>query len=175
LNERSNYLNNEETKLRYLLLDSKKNLEKKEKKVNINKAKLNSLIKKNNILTKNKDLNGKKEKSNNNNYHDTNSPILLKSYYENEISKLNKIIKFYATQCDFAEKEIAKLKNQRVGVGSGVGASGKNDEESLKLAISNFQNDIIKKSFGLNDKEKMENIKKTLKETNEEKEKLKKK
>ena len=174
LNERSNYLNNEETKLRYLLFDSKKNLEKKEKKVNINKAKLNSLIKKNNILTKNKDLNGKKEKSNNNNYHDTNSPILLKSYYENEISKLNKIIKFYGIQCDFSEKEIAKLKNQQTKIEEESSHKNKNDE-SIKLVISNFQNDIIKQSLGLTDNEKIKKIKKALNETNDENNKLKKK
>ena len=158
LNERSNYLEKEEERLKYILNETKKKLETKEKEINKNKAKLNSLIKKNNILSKNKDLTEQKDFLN-----------------KNEISKINKIIKFYAAQCDFTEKEIAKLKNQQIKMGSGVGASGKNDEESLKLVISNFQNDIIKKSFGLNDKEKMKNIKKTLKETNEEKEKLKKK
>ena len=180
LNERSNYLEKEEERLRYILNETKKKLETKEKEINKNKAKLNSLIKKNNILSKNKDLTEQKDFLNtkNNNiidYNSINIPSVLKTYYKNEISKINKIIKFYAAQCDFTEKEIAKLKNQQIKMGSGVGASGKNDEESLKLVISNFQNDIIKKSFGLNDKEKMKNIKKTLKETNEEKEKLKKK
>ena len=94
-------------------------MEKKEKKININKAKLNSLIKKNNLLSKNKDLNEKKEQLNNinnSNIYDTNSPILIKSYYASEISKLNKIIKFYTMQCDFSEKEIAKLKNQQIKI-----------------------------------------------------------
>ena len=180
LNERSNYLEKEEERLKYILNETKKKLETKEKEINKNKAKLNSLIKKNNILSKNKDLTEQKDFLNAKNtniidYNSINIPSVLKTYYKNEISKINKIIKFYAAQCDFTEKEIAKLKNQQIKMGSGVGASGKNDEESLKLVISNFQNDIIKKSFGLNDKEKMKNIKKTLKETNEEKEKLKKK
>ena len=155
-------------------------MEKKEKKININKAKLNSLIKKNNLLSKNKDLNEKKEQFNNinnSNIYDTNSPILIKSYYASEISKLNKIIKFYTMQCDFSEKEIAKLKNQQIKIEETSNKDKKNNkkDESIKLVISNFQNDIIKKSFDLADNEKINNIKKVLNETNEENNKLKKK
>ena len=180
LNKRSNNLDNEEAKLRYILSEIKKNLEKKEKKININKAKLNSLIKKNNLLSKNKDLNEKKEQLNNinnSNIYDTNSPILIKSYYASEISKLNKIIKFYTMQCDFSEKEIAKLKNQQIKIEETSNKDKKNNkkDESIKLVISNFQNDIIKKSFDLADNEKINNIKKVLNETNEENNKLKKK
>ena len=180
LNKRSNNLDNEEAKLKYILSDIKKNLEKKEKKINTNKAKLNSLIKKNNLLSKNKDLNEKKEQLNNNNtnIYDTNSPTLLKSYYDNEISKLNKIIKFYTMQCDFSEKEIAKLKSQQIKLEET--SNNKNniknrDNDSIKLVISNFHNDVIKKSFNLADNEKMNNIKKILNETNDENNKLKKK
>ena len=180
LNKRSNNLDNEEAKLRYILSEIKKNLEKKEKKININKAKLNSLIKKNNLLSKNKDLNEKKEQLNNinnSNIYDTNSPILIKSYYASEISKLNKIIKFYTMQCDFSEKEIAKLKNQQIKIEEASNKDKKNNkkDESIKLVISNFQNDKIKKSFDLADNEKINNIKKVLNETNEENNKLKKK
>ena len=155
-------------------------MEKKEKKININKAKLNSLIKKNNLLSKNKDLNEKKEQLNNinnSNIYDTNSPILIKSYYASEISKLNKIIKFYTMQCDFFFFEIAKLKNQQIKIEETSNKDKKNNkkDESIKLVISNFQNDIIKKSFDLADNEKINNIKKVLNETNEENNKLKKK
>jgi hypothetical protein len=80
-------------------------------------------------------------------------------------------------QCDFSEKEIAKLKNQQIKIEETSNKDKKNNkkDESIKLVISNFQNDIIKKSFDLADNEKINKIKKVLNETNEENNKLKKK
>ena len=173
LNERSNHLDIEEQKLRKLLDETKKKLETRTKKISVNKEKLNYLIQKNNTLVKNKEI---KNNQNKNriiiNHNIIKNPNQLKSYYTNEISKLNKIIKFYTQQCGFSEKEITRLKDQQIKA-----------ESSNKKAVnpviikSDFEKHLIKSNNieNLTDKEKMENIRKTLKEINQEKSFLKKK
>ena len=170
LNERSNYLDKEEAKLKEQLNETKKLLESKEKKININKEKLNKLIQKNNTLSKDKEMNKPTLKIINNN-NTMNSPQDLKTYYTGEISKLNKLIKFYSSQCDFAEKEIAKLKNQQIK---------ENDINNINnnkqfIISSEFNNNLIKSNLPLTEKEKMTEMKKTLDIINAEKNKLKKK
>ena len=90
-------------------------MENKTKKISINKEKLNDLIQKNNTLVNNKEIKNRQNKDKIViNHFPIKNPKQLKSYYSNEISKLNRIIKFYTQQCDFSEKEITKLKEQQI-------------------------------------------------------------
>ena len=169
LNERSNYLDKEEEKLRTQLEDTKKKLESKAKKISVNKEKLNILIQKNNSLSKNKEINKQQNKDKLPNNNPMKNPKDIKTYYTGEISKLNKIIKFYTTQCEFSEKEIARLKDQQIK------AEGVN-RKTIKPIKSYLEGNLIKpKTESLTDNEKINNIKKSLNEANEEKNYLKKK
>ena len=170
LNERSNYLDKEEEELQSKLNEMKKKLESKTKIISINKEKIKILIKKNNALTKDTEVKSKQNKDKNFNTNNIKNPKELKTYYINELSKLNKIIKFYSNQCEFSEKEIAKLKEQQMKI-------LENKNNSIKPIIaSDFDKFLIKpNSDNLTDKEKISNIKKALKEVNLEKSFLKKK
>jgi len=175
LNERSNYLDQEEEKLRNILNDTKKKLETKTKKISINNEKLNDLIQKNNTLVNNKEIKNKQNKDKIViNHYPIKNPKQLKSYYSNEISKLNRIIKFYTQQCDFSEKEITKLKEQQIKVDS---LNNNRNRQAIKTIKSDFGKNIINKNNlePLSDKEKIGNIRNTLKEINKEKSFLKKK
>ena len=177
LNERSNYLDQEEEKLRNILSDTKKKLENKTKKISINKEKLNDLIQKNNTLVNNKEIKNRQNKDKIViNHFPIKNPKQLKSYYSNEISKLNRIIKFYTQQCDFSEKEITKLKEQQI---KAEALNNNRNKQAIKTIKSDFGKNIISKNNNnlepLSDKEKIGNIRKTLKEINKEKSFLKKK
>ena len=175
LNERSSYLDQEEEKLRNILSDTKKKLENKTKKISINKEKLNDLIQKNNTLVNNKEIKNRQNKDKIViNHFPIKNPKQLKSYYSNEISKLNRIIKFYTQQCDFSEKEITKLKEQQI---KAEALNNNRNKQAIKTIKSDFGKNIISKNNlePLSDKEKIGNIRKTLKEINKEKSFLKKK
>ena len=77
------------------------------------------------------------------NHFPIKNPKQLKSYYSNEISKLNRIIKFYTQQCDFSEKEITKLKEQQI-----------KPEDNPEENISNIEEEQ-KKELILLEKDKM--------------------
>ena len=171
LNERSNYLDNEEKKLQSKLNEMKKKLESKTKIISINKEKIKVLIKKNNDLSKNPEIKMKSNKEKIPNKNSIKNPKELKNYYTNELSKLNKIIKFYSTQCEFSEKEIAKLKEQQTKV-------LENNKRLIKPITSDYDEYInLNKpnSDNVTDNEKISNLRKALKESNKEKSFLKKK
>ena len=104
----TNNLENEENELKNNLKKNKIELKTIIKRVNQNNSKLNVLKKKNDNLTKEKNI--KKEtytiKINGN-------PITFNSLYINKINDLKKSIKFYKRQIKFGESEITKLKDKR--------------------------------------------------------------
>ena len=171
LNERSNYLDKEEENLKLKLEEMKKKLESKTKKISINNKKLSLLIQKNNTLSKNKEQSTKNTKEIKINNNKVKNPDEIKTYYTGEISKLNKIINFYSSQCVFSEKEIARLKEQHIK------AEVINNKEVIKPIKSNYNynKNLIKYNTHLSDKEKITKMNKTLKEVDSEKNKLKKK
>ncbi len=132
LNERSNYLDKEEENLKLKLEEMKKKLESKTKKISINNKKLSLLIQKNNTLSKNKEQSTKNTKEIKINNNKVKNPDQIKTYYTGEISKLNKIINFYSSQCVFSEKEIARLKEQHIK------AEVINNKEVIKPIKSNY-------------------------------------
>ncbi len=179
LNERNISLDKEEEQLKENLKEIKKNLENKSKKINIAKEKLNLLIKKNNNLAENKKKEIKKVKTGNDFYKNlklsSNNPELIKAYYTSEISKINKIIKFYVSQNDFNEKEIARLKDQEIKtLGNNKNTSiGIKMDKNSNFGMNNYFDNI--NAENLSENEKMEKMKNELKELNKEKQKLKKK
>ena len=169
LNERSNYLDKEEERLKSQLNDTKKKLETKTKIISLNKEKINSLMQKNNTLAQSKEIKKQSNKDRLPNNNIVKNPEEIKAYYTGEISKLNRIIKFYSTQCEFSEKEIARLKDQQI-------KAEKSNKQLIKPINADFEKHLIKPSSERNnDKEKILGIKKALKDINKEKSFLKKK
>ena len=162
LNERYNLLNNEENKLNEQLEKIKKNINLKNKKININKSKLNFLIEKNNNLSNNKNLVEQPYtiKINSN-------QIEIKSFYTSQISKLNKLINFFTSQCKYSDNEINKLKDKKEKL---IG-SDKDKNQNQK----EFEYFSIKNSKNLSENEKINNLRTVLKKYIESEKKMKKK
>ena len=163
LDERANILDKEENDLKEQLEDIKKNVNTKNKKININKNKLDSLIKKNNNLSNNRNL----FKQSYTIKIDSN-PIEIKSFYTNKISKLNKLINFFTTQCKYSDEEINKLNNKKTEL-IGKGKDIKSNQNNLEYfsVNNNYQN--------ISDNEKINKLKNILKNSIESEKFLKKK
>ncbi len=160
LNERSCLLDKEENDLKDNLDKIKRNLISKNKKIKINKSKLDLLIEKNNDLSNNKNMIEQSYTIKINNI-----PIEIKSFYTSQISKLNKLINFYTTQCKYSDNEINKLKDKRFKL---IGTEKK--EKLNQKEYFSFKNEK-----NVSDTEKINNLRKILKDSNQEEIILKKK
>ena len=160
LDERANMLEKEEVDLREELKKINKDIKKEHKKININKNKLNILEEKNNNLSNDKNLHKQTYtiKINNN-------PMEIKSFYTNQISKLNKLINFFTKQCQYSDNLINKLKDQRtklIGTDKGI---NENKKEFEYYSINNENK---------TDVDKINELKKKLRDSIESEKKLKK-
>ena len=162
LNERSNLLDKEENDLKDNLDKIKRNLISKNKKIKINKSKLDLLIEKNNDLSNNKNMIEQSYTVKIN-----NMPIEIKSFYTSQISKLNKLINFYTTQCKYSDNEINKLKDKRFKL---IGM-----EKEEKSNHKGYEYFSLKNETNLSDNEKINNLRKILKDSNDAETLLKKK
>ena len=162
LDERANMLEKEEVDIRDQLKQINKDIKKENKKININKNKLNILVEKNNNLSNDENLLKQTYtiKINNN-------PIEIKSFYTNKISELNKLINFFSKQCKYSDNLINKLKEQRTKLKEGINGINGNKKEFEYFSIN--KNDENK-----TDIEKINDLKKKLKESIESEKKLKK-
>ena len=159
LEENSNILKKEENELKDQLKIIKNNLKSKNKQININKNKLDILLEKNNNLSSDKNLFKQSYtiKVNSN-------PIEIKSFYTSQISKLNKLINFFTIQCKYSDNEINKLNNIKKNLLGPEKISKKNQFESISYKSENISNI-----------EKIENLKKILKDSIDSEKKMKKK
>ena len=159
LDERANMLEKEEVDIRDQLKQINKDIKKENKKININKNKLNILVEKNNNLSNDKNLLKQTYtiKINNN-------PVAIKSFYTNKISELNKLINFFSKQCKYSDNLINKLKEQRAKLKEGI---NENKKEFEYFSIN-------KNNENKTDIEKINDLKKKLKESIESEKQLKK-
>lgn len=162
LDERANMLEKEEVDIRDQLKQINKDIKKENKKININKNKLNILVEKNNNLSNDKNLLKQTYtiKINNN-------PVAIKSFYTNKISELNKLINFFSKQCKYSDNLINKLKEQRAKLKEGINGINENKKEFEYFSIN-------KNNENKTDIEKINDLKKKLKESIESEKMLKK-
>ena len=162
LDERANMLEKEEVDIRDQLKQINKDIKKENKKININKNKLNILVEKNNNLSNDKNLLKQTYtiKINNN-------PVAIKSFYTNKISELNKLINFFSKQCKYSDNLINKLKEQRAKLKEGINGINENKKEFEYFSIN-------KNNENKTDIEKINDLKKKLKESIESEKQLKK-
>jgi hypothetical protein len=160
LTEKSESLDKEENELKQNLAKIQKNVLFSKQMIKINKSKIKFLMKNNKDLSK-----SKKKLKESYTIMINNKPIEIKSFYTSEISKLNKLINFYTTQCKYSDNEIFKLKEKKNKL---IG----NEEEEKKNQKEYFS---FKNEKNLSDSEKINNLRKILKESNQEEILLKKK
>ena len=163
LEERSYYLEKEENELNENFNEIKKDLNLRNKKININKNKIKILQEKNNNLSDNKNILKQPYT-----IKIDNNPIEIKSFYKNQVSKLNKLINFYTSQCKYSDNEINKLKEKVIQL---IGTD--KEKKSNKKEFDLFS--INKNSQNISDNEKINNLKEILKNSLELENKLKKK
>ena len=160
LSEKSELLNKEENELKSNFVKIKKNLIFGKEMIKINKSKL-EILKKNNL-----NLSNSKELSKDSyTIMINNNPIEINYFYTSQISKLNKLINFYTTQCKYSDNEILKLKHKRFKL---IGTEKK--EKLNQKEYFSFKNEK-----NVSDTEKINNLRKILKDSNQEEIILKKK
>ena len=162
LTDKSESLDKEEKELKENLSKIKQRLVFSKEMIKLNKSKIKLLMKNNKNLSQNKDM--LKESYT---IMINNNPIEIKSFYTSQISQLNKLINFYTTQCKYSDNEILKLKDKRFKLMGTAKEEKKNQNDLLYFSIKNEKN--------LSDTEKINNLRKMLKNSNDEEKILKKK